>query len=370
MHAIVCRSTEALFLLLRLYRLAAIAIRAVILINEAHVFSTISFGYCCSSFGCLGFAISWWSSLVGIREFRVLTSALLWWVNIGVLIRWKNLLGLVQNLLDFLEAAISVRLFIVHILTLEEPDEVFLWSHSLLLSIYVHLVLLELFNESCSLLLLFIRCRLRRPFGTSLQSQFSVRFLMLINYLVVVKWCLNQFISFLASLSICGDMLIWLLLLWLWCWMELCTFEAFSRVEIFLTKLEFHQLIRLFINENIDFNLVLCCLAWRLNQLFNEINISFICGFNTQIWKSCNLNSVLKIHWFLLIIGKSFNLSGMLNMFIITKLSLFLYTVVNLIEILNDQLMLRIDIVQVFLMFHHFTVLNVWNWIDCSSHLV
>lgn len=32
--------------------------------------------------------------------------------------------------------------------------------------------------------------------------------------------------------------------------------------------------------------------------------------------------------------------------------------------------MLRIDIVQVFLMFHHFTVLNLCNWIDCSSHLV
>ena len=57
-------------------------------------------------------------------------------------------------------------------------------------------------------------------------------------------------------------------------------------------------------------------------------------------------------------------------MFIITKLSLFLYTVVNRIKILNDQLMLRIDIVQVFLMFHHFTVLNLCNWIDCSSHLV
>ena len=49
----------------------------------------------------------------------------------------------------------------------------------------------------------------------------------------------------------------------------------------------------------------------------------------------------------------------MLNMLIITKLPLFLYTVVNLIEILNHQLMLRIDILQVFLMFHHFTVLNV-----------
>ena len=46
-------------------------------------------------------------------------------------------------------------------------------------------------------------------------------------------------------------------------------------------------------------------------------------------------------------------------MFIITKLPLFLYTVVNLIEILNHQLMLGIDIVQVFLVVHHFTVLNV-----------
>jgi len=58
MHAIVCRSTEALFLLLRLYRLAAIAIRAVILINETHVFATISFGYCSSSSSCFGFAVS------------------------------------------------------------------------------------------------------------------------------------------------------------------------------------------------------------------------------------------------------------------------------------------------------------------------
>jgi len=57
-------------------------------------------------------------------------------------------------------------------------------------------------------------------------------------------------------------------------------------------------------------------------------------------------------------------------MFIITKLPLFLYTVVNLIEILNHQLMLGIDIVQVFLVVHHFTVLNVWSWIDGSSHLV
>ena len=59
MHAIVCRSTEALFLVLRLYRLAAITVRAVILINETHVFSMISFGCGCSSgFGCFGFAVS------------------------------------------------------------------------------------------------------------------------------------------------------------------------------------------------------------------------------------------------------------------------------------------------------------------------
>lgn len=127
MHAVVCRSTEALFLLLRLYGLAAIGNRAVILINQTHVFSAISFGYRCNSFGCFGLTVSRWSSLVRIGESCVLTSALLRWVDISsVLIRWENLLGLIENLLDFLDAAISVRLFIVDILTLEEPDEVFL----------------------------------------------------------------------------------------------------------------------------------------------------------------------------------------------------------------------------------------------------